>query len=156
MLRVFQISVLIVFSILFMNGCIPNQHYEPVQKQRDPGLYGSKGWSYAPCYFPGSGPANCNSKDIDGKVGYSVYVAGPRSTCVPDGNWTQTTPVIVSGQLPPGLSFGKWYDIEGIPQKRGHWIVKIEIKNRYCSGIKYHGIKQELRFHITGSGKVNY
>lgn len=145
-----------VFSIFLFSGCFPNDNYTPVVKQKKPGLYGTKGWSYGQCYFGGGGLGDCFSKDIDGKVGYRLFVNGPRSTCEPDGSWTSSSVVIDSGSLPPGLSLNSKFHIEGIPQKRGHWIVKLRIQDMYCSGKKFYGIKQELRFHITGSGKVNY
>jgi hypothetical protein len=57
--------------------------------------------------------------------------------------------------LPPGLSFSSAYYITGIPTERGHWIVTVELYDLSANGRTYNGFQQQLRFHITGSGRVN-
>lgn len=106
-----------------------------------PGWYGiSTGW-------------NNWISDIDGQVGYKLYASSPRGRCAPSGSWTGATS-IVSGNLPPGLYFES-HNITGIPTERGHWIVKLKLSSIQCNGSYYKDFEQELRFHITGTGKVN-
>jgi len=150
-----QALVLAGFLMILFAGCVPNNQYTQT-KTKKTGLYNITGWNYAHCYFPGKKIGSCTGVDIDAKVGYQSHVASLRANCEPGGKWTKSTPKIISGSLPPGLSFVRWSDIKGIPEKRGHWIVKIKIQNLYCGGISYYGIEQELRFHVTGSGKVRY
>lgn len=113
-----------------------------IASEDKPGLYRLNGWD--------------NSRyaiDINGEVGHPVYVDGPRSKCVPLG--TTMNKRIASGSLPLGLALNNENgDITGIPTDRGHWIVKLEAYNVRCNDQSYEGFVQELRFHITGSGKV--
>ncbi len=145
------------FTLILLSGCIPNQAYTPVTKTKKTGIHNVNGWSYSNCYFHDRNAiGSCNSKDIDGKVGYQLYVDGLRANCGPDNKW-HTSKKILTGTLPPGLAFvSGGSNIKGIPEKRGHWIVTIKVDNLYCQGKSYYGLKQELRFHITGSGKVRY
>lgn len=110
---------------------------------KEPGLYNFTGWNDATWGI-----------DINGEVGYPVYVGNPKAECYPSGKWTLNTRV-ASGSLPPGLTLGSApFSITGIPTERGHWIVKLETYDVRCEGGSYKGFEQELRFHITGSGKV--
>jgi hypothetical protein len=105
-----------------------------------------------------------STSDIQGEVGYPLTVRAPIGVC--NGVWGRGYTAsyrIVSGQLPPGLHFqcdnGQWSgglcpSIIGIPTERGHWIVNIELYDVQCGGHFYEGFVQELRFHISGSGKV--
>lgn len=149
--------LLACFVTIFLVGCIPNNQYQPVAKTKKPGIYNVKGWNYAPCsFFNKNALGNCTSKDIDGKVGYPLYVEGLRANCVPSGKWKISKKIITSGTFPPGISFdGNRSAIKGIPEKRGHWIVRLKVEYLYCNDKSFWGLEQELRFHITGSGKVN-
>jgi len=143
------------FVLFFLSGCIPNNQYQPTTKTKKTGFYNITGWNNSHCYFPGKKLGSCTSRDIDGKVGYQMYVGGLRANCEPGGSWTTSKKIITSGSLPPGLSFDGWKSIiKGIPQKRGHWIVRLKVEHLYCNDVSYYGVEQELRFHITGSGKV--
>ena len=98
---------------------------------------------------------NGGQSDIDGRIGYALFVSSPRGRCAPLGNWTANTS-IVSGTLPPGMTLNSAPStITGTPTDRGHWIVKLKMSNITCNGSYYKDFEQELRFHITGSGKVN-
>lgn len=110
------------------------------ETERSPGMYNLTGW-------------NGWTADINGEVGHRLYVPGPKALCHPSRNWTGDTR-IVTGRLPPGMSFIAGDNIEGVPTERGHWIVTLEMSNVTCQGNTYRGITQELRFHITGSGRV--
>jgi hypothetical protein len=104
---------------------------------------------------------NGDRNDVDGEVGHRIFVAGPRARCLPEGpggGWSAALDV-VSGSLPPGLTFagGSYFgDIEGIPTERGHWVVKLKLYEFTCGRKSYPQVDftQELRFHITGTGKV--
>lgn len=107
-----------------------------------PGLYSLTGWGN----WIG---------DVDGEVGHSLYVGSPTAWCLPSRNWSLSHRIL-SGALPPGLSVSNTgaSNITGIPTERGHWIVKLQVYNIQCGGQTYDGFEQEIRFHITGSGKV--
>ncbi len=144
------------FLMFFVAGCVPANEYAPVTKTKKAGLYNITGWNSASCYFPSGKLGSCSSKDIDAKVGYQLYIGGLRANCEPSGNWSTSKKIITSGSLPPGMSFESGSVIKGIPEKRGHWIVKLKVENLYCGGTSYYGLTQELRIHVTGSGKVRY
>ena len=93
--------------------------------------------------------------DIEGQVGYRLQIDGPTIGCDPPRpSWTANFE-IVSGVLPPGLTFNSnGGSISGVPQQRGHWIVKVSQSNTAACGIHPPDFTQELRFHITGTGKV--
>ena len=110
--------------------------------REEPGWYGfSQGWNYW-------------DSDVKGKVGHRLHVSTPRGKCKPGGyHWTDVS--VISGSLPPGLSLNSApWTITGISTKRGHWIVRMKLDNVKCGGKYYKGFEQELRFHITGSGRV--
>jgi hypothetical protein len=110
---------------------------------------------YSPGWYGITAGWNNGVSDIDGQVGYSLYVSNPRGRCETSGQWTCSAE-IVSGSLPPGLQLNDApYTITGIPTERGHWIVQMKISNIMCNGSYYQDFNQELRFHITGSGRVN-
>lgn len=112
----------------------------PQEQQRSPGLYNLKGWNYW-------------NGDANGKVGHEVFISGPRALCVPSHRWSSSMQIL-SGSLPPGLSMDSAYNIKGIPTRRGHWIIKLKLYDVECGGSRYEGLTQELRIHITGSGRV--
>ena len=91
--------------------------------------------------------------DIDGEVGHRLSVSGPTLHCPPSGDWAAHNEVI-SGSLPSGLKLNDDWTISGIPTERGHWVVTMKVSNIMCSGQPYSGYTQELRFHISGTGKV--
>lgn len=124
-------------------ACVAGRNITTATPER-PGLYGSiSSW-------------NGGTDDINGEVGHRLFVSGPRASCRPSGSWTANHSII-GGQLPPGLSVGQGFDIEGIPTEPGHWIVRVKLQNIQCEGMYFDeccAFEQELRFHITGSGKV--
>ncbi len=131
---------IIVLYIAMTIACAPSGKTTKTVAEK-PGWYGiSSGW-------------NNWVSDIDGQVGYKMYVSSPRGRCAPSGSWSGATS-IVSGTLPPGLYFES-HNITGIPTERGHWIVKLKLSSIQCNGSYYKDFEQEIRFHITGSGKVN-
>ena len=91
--------------------------------------------------------------DIDGEVGHPLSVSRPTADCA-DGPWYADY-WVVSGSLPTGVTVngGKGW-LEGIPTERGHWIVTMQVSNIECGGQPYEAFTQQLRFHITGTGKV--
>ena len=95
--------------------------------------------------------------DVNGEVGHRFAHSVLTMDCEPNGNWGMTT-TIASGSLPPGLDInsGVGPEIVGIPQERGHWIVGLSVSNVYCNGQSYPAFSgvHEVRFHITGTGKV--
>jgi len=112
-------------------------------KQRAPGLYSLTGWN-----------GQSWGQDINGEVGHPMFVNGPTADCQPSGNWTANSRIL-SGTLPPGVTLNHAPStITGLPTERGHWIVKMELYDVQCGGQGYEGLTQELRFHISGSGKV--
>ena len=92
--------------------------------------------------------------DINGEVGHPLSVHGPTGYCSHGGTWFADTEIF-SGTLPPGLTFRKSdLSISGIPTERGHWIVMMKLSNSYCNDEYYDNFTQQLRFHVTGTGKV--
>ena len=97
--------------------------------------------------------------DIDGEVGHMLEVQGPRTMCRTDAEFNIPWSVyseVASGTLPPGIELNNNSSISGIPTQRGHWIVTMKISNiqNACGQPAMPGFKQQLRFHITGTGKV--
>jgi hypothetical protein len=134
--RIFAASLYaVVFALL--TGCADLFDEDTSKRNDDPGLYGLE-------YYGG---------DINGEIGHPLGVSQPRARCEPDHNWTADDRII-SGTLPPGLTVQSNGSISGIPTERGHWIVKQEIYNIRCAGESWQGSVREIRFHITGSGKV--
>ena len=125
---------------LLMTGCASTPLAQ--QQREEPGLYNLVGW-------------NDYLSDINGEVGHPLSVSAPTARCAPSGNWTTSGGYVASGTLPPGLTMATSPPyISGIPRERGHWIVRMKVDTVMCNGLSYKGIDQELRFHITGSGKV--
>lgn len=118
-----------------------------------------QGWNYSSTYYDGvqGNEGTAVDVDIDGEVGHPVYVNGPTANCEPNGNWTLRIEV-ATGTLPPGLELvmeGSGYGaIKGIPQERGHWIVTMRAYDLKCNDGGYEGFTQQVRFHISGTGKV--
>lgn len=134
----FCLSCVVALGLISIVGSGPTT--QQVRK-KSPGLYGLSRFN------------NWNS-DVKGKVGYKLYVSGPTATCRPSRKWYLSTRII-KGTLPPGLTLKTApAHIEGIPTKRGHWIVRIQAYDIKCGGKYYKGFEQELRFHITGTGRV--
>lgn len=111
------------------------------------------GWGGEFIIFPGDADGKAGDLNIEGQVGYSLYVDGPRANCSVAGGW-QGTANIVSGSLPPGLAIDSSFSITGVPTERGHWIVTLKLDPIYCGGASFWGFEQKLYFHIGGSGKV--
>ena len=129
--------------IITIIACASTQKTHTVKEE--PGWYGI---SYSNSW-------NGGQNDIDGRIGYALYVSSPKGRCAPSGKWTVNTS-IVSGTLPPGMTLNSAPStITGTPTERGHWIVTLRMSNIICNGSSYKDFEQELRFHITGSGKVN-
>lgn len=132
--------IIFAYFIMFLASSTQKTTSKTVTK---PGWYGiSQGW-------------NNWSTNVDGQVGYQLFVSGPTGRCEPSKSWTASSSV-VSGTLPPGLTLNSApFTITGIPRERGHWIVKLRMSNIECGGLYYKDFEQELNFHITGTGKVN-
>lgn len=114
---------------------------QPEGQVQQPGLYALTGW-------------NSGIGDINGEVGHRMDVNGPTANAVPGGHW-KSSYRIISGSLPPGLEIDNAHDhIVGIPERRGHWVVVLELYDVSTDDNSYQGFTQELRFHITGSGTV--
>jgi hypothetical protein len=106
------------------------------------------GWDHAACQWS---EMICAARDIEGEVGQSTDVDGPRASCEPDPHWSMDHH-IDSGPLPPGLDFDNSHII-GTPTEVGDWLVTLAGDNIKCNGRSYKSFKQELRFHIKpGSG----
>jgi len=116
-----------------------------------------------PSNVGGWGPGNqCKQAaiDIDGEVGHPLTVRGPHASCKTDEEYSHSWnlyPEVISGTLPPGLAINRDSSIGGIPTERGHWIVTMKASNIHdvCGvPVSSPSFTQQLRFHITGSGKV--
>ncbi|HEX8925291.1 MAG TPA: hypothetical protein VF786_05835 [Terriglobales bacterium] len=131
-------------SLLLLGGCVPPPSARNHNRRPDPpGLYSLSGWQGVRY-----------DVDINGEVGHQLYVSNPTARCEPSRHWSGDAQ-IVSGALPSGLSMDySTMRISGIPTERGHWIVKMKLSNVQCGGSYYEGFTQELRFHITGTGRV--
>lgn len=134
-------SLILIGFIITILACATTQKTKTVSYK--PGWYGvSKGW-------------NDWKSDIDGQVGYPLYVSSPGAWCRPSLKWT-TNASIVSGTLPPGVTLNDGdFTMSGTPKERGHWTVKLRLSNIRCEGSYYKDFEQELRFHITGTGIVH-
>ena len=145
---------IVVMMIVFCS--IPRSGYA-----RWTGICGwHQGGDSKPVFFDGvSGhEGTVEGADINGEVGHVLDVDGPMNVGPGGCAWTSNY-AIVSGTLPPGLSIVKdrnyyFWHITGIPTERGHWVVEIQLSNIQCDGETYMGFTQQLRFHITGTGKV--
>lgn len=145
------ILLAVITTTGFISGCGLLKLLPPPAKQ--PGLYDLRGWGGV--WAPRNG-GEALGIDINGEVGHPVYVDCPRCNCVTaagEGQAWNAVHNVLSGSLPPGLKFGEHHVIVGIPTDRGHWIVRLELNNIECGDSSY-SFQQELRFHITGTGKV--
>lgn len=121
------------------------------QKKQKPGLYDLTGWNGA---WVNTSTNVANSITINGEVGYQLELAQPTANCIsPTKTWTSLLRII-SGQFPPGI-YIEGASIKGTPEQRGHYIIEIENYDIKCNDTDYGTMRQELRFHITGSGKVS-
>ena len=113
------------------------------------------GWERKLVYYDSARgyAATVEGIDINGEVGHPVLVGYPTADCKPGGHWSSNQEV-ASGTLPPGLVLNGDGSITGIPTERGHWIVMMNESNIQCNGESYYDFAQQLRFHITGTGKV--
>lgn len=169
-MRYLKVVLAVLVCLAFGTGCGPTATNETPER----GLYYVNGWGIngqrPTCYTPryGSNPITLN---IDGLVGYHLFVQAPNMRCEPGpGDLYAGTPIqsghSLSLSLPPGLQLDNGGNIVGIPLSRGHWIVKAAIQRVVCDG-KYYGghisaipkdednlCVEELDFHITGTGRV--
>ncbi len=151
---------ILIFSITTLSALLLCSCAEAAKRHQAPvaafdNIYG---WNNIAPSYGGSGEGVAYGTDLNGEVGHPLYVSSPTANCTNDSgqsaSWT-IAPSIISGSLPPGITLNSSsFDIEGIPTERGHWIVKIHSGGLVCDGNSFHGFSQELRFHITGSGKV--
>jgi hypothetical protein len=136
-----------LFLFFQVGSGLPGQ----AQKKQKQGLHDLVGWNGA-WVNPSTNVAN--SATISGEVGHELELAQPTADCVsPTKTWTSLLRII-SGELPPGI-YIEGVSIKGTPEQRGHYIVEVENYDIKCNNTDYGTIRQELRFHITGSGKVN-
>ena len=125
--------------------------------QEAPGLYRMTGWSvggnsYQYAWVPGAAENVAYGIDVNGELGHPLYVSAPTGHCTAT-DFTATKG-IRSGRFPGGVSMDSNGAITGIPTERGHFIVTLALSELTCNGSTYTGFRQELRFHITGSGQV--
>ena len=125
--------------------------------QKAPGLYQVYGWSnggnsYEFAWVPGATQNVANDIDVNGELGHPLYVSGPTANCAP-GQWSGPERIL-TGRFPAGVSMKGNGDLTGIPTERGHFIVTLVTDQITCNGSNYPGFRQEVRFHITGSGEV--
>jgi hypothetical protein len=145
-------------TILSLVACIPGPGSS--YHQENPGMYGLTGWFGQDAWYNRDRQINiAGGVDINGEVGHPLYVGGPRARCTGPGGsnpgWSASHRV-TSGELPPGIDFeSNSSGLQGIPTERGHWIVQLELDNVTCNGTTYAGVTQELRFHISGTGRVH-
>ena len=118
------------------------------------GISDMSGWDYKELdYYTNPEKWTALDSDINGEVGHPLTVHGPEAHCPPSGHWSAHGHVL-SGTLPSGLELNDDWSISGIPTERGHWIVTMEVFDIQCNGESYKSFTQQLRFHITGTGKV--
>jgi len=103
--------------------------------------------------------ASVSSIDVDGEVGHLFSIQGMTAACMPSHNWWWSSMNITSGTLPPGMKMDDKGVISGIPTERGHWIVDIGVSGIACADAGplpgyWQNFRQEIRFHIKGTGKV--
>ena len=139
-------------ALFFLSGCATAR---PVQATQEPGVYETYGWNTAAVWWNNSQVGEAGSQDINGEVGHPLYVRGPSTVTVPSNEASSSNKRIASGTLPPGMTLDAVGAVTGIPTERGHWIVTLEVYGRSFRGVSYKGYTQQLRFHITGSGRVN-
>lgn len=142
--------LILIFSICLISITLTScaDIYQAVNRPKpapppSPGLYRLNGWN-----------GSTSGIDIEGEIGHPLTVNGPTADCEPSRDWSGDQR-INSGKLPPGLTMDdKSGGITGIPTVRNHFVVEVELYNVQCGGNSYRGFTQELRFHITGTGKV--
>ena len=151
---------ILIFSITTLSALLLCSCAEASKRYQAPvaGFDNVKGWNSVQVTYLGSNEGVAWSIDPDGEVGHPLYVSSPTANCTnasgQSASWTMDSSII-SGSLPPGITLNSSsFDIEGIPTERGHWIVELNSGGLTCDGKGYLGFKQELRFHITGTGKV--
>jgi hypothetical protein len=116
------------------------------------------------CVSGWGGPFETGSAgfDVNGEVGHPLNVEGLKSLYITDHTgspvkWSAEW-AVVEGSFPPGIHFNNDSSIGGIPTERGHWIVTLRAYNLRmdicAAGPNPPSFTQQLRFHITGSGKV--
>ncbi len=154
----FAVNAALIIGAVHWIGCATNSGGNGNSEPTDPGMYRLKGYGGQTAYGSSSDSMwTAGDLDIDGTVGHPFYISTPNAYMVPTSVTWNGDIRIVSGTLPTGLQldYGTWA-ITGIPTERGHWIVNIEVSNLHGSdGKQYGGFKQQIRFHITGSGEVN-
>lgn len=106
----------------------------------EPGVYDLVGW-------------NTGSPDINGEVGRPLLVKGPTARCEPGRTWTGNARII-SAAWPMGISMSGTKDIWGTPTEPGNSTIEVQLDSVNCNGQSYPGLQQQLRFHISGSGKA--
>ena len=145
-------AALVVAASQWLGCATPSQ---PQRAAEAPGMYDVKGYQGQVAYGTGD-MWTAGDVDVDGTVGHPFNIGSPTARMVPESASWNGDLRIVSGSLPPGLELNNSnWGITGIPTERGHWIVNIEVDNlRGSDGKGYGGFKQQIRFHITGSGEV--
>jgi hypothetical protein len=145
--------IIAAYFLMFLASAPPRR---TTVKKEEPGMYSLGGWGGQSSYWDGTVNI-ANGLDVNGEVGHPLTVYAPTARCVSPtkAGWTYNYRIL-SGSLPPGLNWNYNYhgQITGIPKERGHWILKLEMYDIRCEGKTYR-LQQEVRFHITGSGRVN-
>jgi hypothetical protein len=106
--------------------------------QRQPGLYSGPGFGYN------------YSGEISGKVGLPLD-ARSQARCEGSG-WSADRLEVLTGALPPGLSFRQSdLAITGVPTRGGTWYLRVQWTNVRCAGNSYGNKTQDLSIKTEGS-----
>ncbi|RJR15137.1 MAG: hypothetical protein C4581_12920 [Nitrospiraceae bacterium] len=81
-----------------------------------------------------------------GKAGHH-FVSQSRGNCA--AGWISNYPVIIGGELPPGLKMDG-HNIVGTPQQPGNWLVKLRFTSIRCQDRSYPDEDVSVYFTIQG------
>lgn len=135
-----RIGVAVAISIFIaLSGYGPMVPRAQAWEHDGPGWYGDMGYE---CY-----DADWCTGELHGYVGLPVEWK-PKAHCV-GGGWNFERVEIVTGGLPPGLTFEDG-NIVGVPARAGTWHLRVKFVGMECAGSYYGDHTQDL--HITTEG----
>ena len=87
-----------------------------------------------------------------GKVGHHVHSRAGAWCSLDNTPWSSSTPTVVGGTLPPGLSLRTDGNtrIEGTPEQPGRWTATIRFTNIGCRGKTYPDQDVTFEFSVEG------